>query len=547
MRCQKASVRGRMGKAPGLVAALLLLLGASWPALAAFPGQNGRIAFDTDRSGTVEIGVMNPGGAGFRFLTAAPGQATDPAWSADGLSIAFASDSAGGPFLFVMHFDGSGVVQITSGDGVADSRPAWSPDGMSIAFERMDVASSTTSVWVVGADGTNPMSLTAGSMSNDGQPAWAPDGTKIAFVSDRAGNRDVFVMNADGSSPTDLTNDPGDDREPNWSPSGTSIAFTSNRSGTDSIWTMNADGSSPTMLTDGLQADSQPAFSPDGTLVLFVRALATPTIHVMNADGSDVTRLTFDDADDQKPDWEPVVPGTNLPPVANAGPDQQLECTSPAGAVATLDGSASTDPDSTPGTNDDIVLFEWWQDYGLSDETFLGTGETLEVTFPLGAHDVTLQVTDKVAQTARDDVIITVVDTTPPTIAVSLSPSVLWPPDHRYVPVHANVVAHDICGPVTVVLDSVVSSEPDQGHGSGHTSDDILGARLGTADFDFFLRAERSGNGTGRTYTATYTATDASGNAASASAGAVVPHDQGKGKPPAEPPGKSKKGNSKHR
>src|SRR5207244_13364761 len=65
------------------------------------------------------------------------------------------------------------------------------------------------------------------------------------------------------------------------------------------------------------------------------------------------------------------------------------------------------------------------------------------------------------------------------------------------------------------------------GPGSGHTTNDIQGAEVGTSDFDFFVRAERAGGGSGRVYTAQYTATDASGNAASASDVVTVPHDRG--------------------
>lgn len=106
-------------------------------------------------------------------------------------------------------------------------------------------------------------------------------------------------------------------------------------------------------------------------------------------------------------------PGTNSPPVADAGPDQTVEATSPAGASVTLDGSGSTDPDSTPGTNDDIEFFDWYE--GATD---LGSGETINYTFPLGSHTVTLVATDFLGETDSDEVIIVVEDTTPPVISI---------------------------------------------------------------------------------------------------------------------------------
>jgi len=251
-------------------------------------------------------------------------------------------------------------------------------------------------------------------------------------------------------------------------------------------------------------------------------------------------------AGETAPSWQPVVPDGNLPPVADAGLDVTFTCESPETA-ARLDGGASADPDSTPGTNDDILLFEWWQDFGLPTEAFLGTGEVVEqLGLASGTYTVTLQVTDSKGQTGTDEVVIIIDDQTPPQITVDLRPGLIWPPNHRMVLVRADVEAFDYCGPVNVMLQSVTSNEPDDSTGDGNTSPDIQKADVGTADYLFKVRAERSGNGTGRIYTATYDATDPSGNSSSASGETVVPHDRGRrngnnGNPdPGVPPGKGK-------
>ena len=93
------------------------------------------------------------------------------------------------------------------------------------------------------------------------------------------------------------------------------------------------------------------------------------------------------------------------------------------------------------------------------------------------------------------------------------------------------MVATDACDPSPdFVLDSVTSSEPDNGTGDGDTVDDIQGADTGTDDREFQLRAERAGNGSGRVYTAIGTVTDESGNTTHGLAQIVVPHDQGDAK-----------------
>jgi len=65
-------------------------------------------------------------------------------------------------------------------------------------------------------------------------------------------------------------------------------------------------------------------------------------------------------------------------PVADAGADQVVECSSPAGAPVTLDGSGSSDPASTPGTNDALIAFDWFEDYGLPSQVALGSGEVFQ-------------------------------------------------------------------------------------------------------------------------------------------------------------------------
>ena len=83
----------------------------------------------------------------------------------------------------------------------------------------------------VNADGSNPVNLT-NNPAYDGQPAWSPDGTRIAFTSDRDGRLGIYVMNADGSNPAHLTNNPASrDSDPAWSPDGKRIAFVSYRDG----------------------------------------------------------------------------------------------------------------------------------------------------------------------------------------------------------------------------------------------------------------------------------------------------------------------------
>jgi len=217
----------------------------------------------------------------------------------------------------------------------------------------------------------------------------------------------------------------------------------------------------------------------------------------------------------------------NSLPVADAGADQVLEATSPSGALVSLDGSDSTDADSTPGTNDDIVLFEW-----ILEGDVIATGETTSETLPLGVNVVTLRVTDSRGASDEDEVQITVEDTTPPEITLSVTPEMLWPPNHKMVEIVPTITVTDLCDPApSVALKSISMDEGDETNtydpafdntvGDGNTTDDIQV----DADGRIFLRAERSGLGDGRVYTIIYEVTDASGNSSEASATVVVPHN----------------------
>jgi len=109
---------------------------------------------------------------------------------------------------------------------------------------------------------------------------------------------------------------------------------------------------------------------------------------------------------------------------------------------------------------------------------------------------------------------------TPPTLSVSASPNSLWPPNHKYVTVNTSFVSTSDTAAITLV--SVTSNEPDDGLGDGDTANDIVIVNNNT----FKLRAERSGNGTGRVYTITYLATNTCGSTTLATTTVTVPHNK---------------------
>ncbi len=163
-------------------------------------------------------------------------------------------------------------------------------------------------IFVMEADGSNPFNVTNHS-AFDRQPSWSPDGSRIAFESTRGGGGhwDIYSVDAAGSNPIRLSdNSLGSDAAAAWSPDGTHIAFTSDRDGNEEIYVMDADGSNPVNLTNHARFDRLPAWSPDATHIAFASVRDDNyEIYVMDADGSNPVNLTNNLSADTYPAWSP--------------------------------------------------------------------------------------------------------------------------------------------------------------------------------------------------------------------------------------------------
>ncbi len=217
----------------------------------------------------------------------------------------------------------------------------------------------------------------------------------------------------------------------------------------------------------------------------------------------------------------PIIP-TNQPPVVSCPEPSTVECGTPTAVKVVV-----SDPDG------DALRVLWTLNgrrVRVEQVPASRPSAAIELCFraelPLGTNTVGVRVTDSENNSASCSTTVTVVDTKPPVIrSATATPSVIWPPNHKmvYVEVKADVI--DQCGPAAWKVMSVHSNESVNGLGDGDTAPDWMIVNRHAV----YLRAERSGNGSGRIYSIVIQARDASGNVSEPKTVTVtVPKSQGK-------------------
>jgi probable HAF family extracellular repeat protein len=224
--------------------------------------------------------------------------------------------------------------------------------------------------------------------------------------------------------------------------------------------------------------------------------------------------------------WMAIISEQAEPVACIVGGDRVVEAGEDCEGRVVLDGSCSSDADSTPGTNDDINDFDWYEVIDVCDpnsDIYLGSGEVIECNLGLGEHVIVLEVTDKAGAFDSNEVTITVEDVTPPEFVLTVEPAELKPHNHQMVLVTPVWDVNDNCDEeVEVSLLSITSSQADDGIGDGKTTDDILITEEGL----IYLRAEIGDSSEDRIYTLTFEAADDAGNSTIETAIVTVPQHQ---------------------
>ena len=344
-RSRRASNVGSTFRWGAIVSALAIGAVTASPASATFYGANGRITYAVHDGDVEQIWIASADESNPVQLTFGANTSLATDWSPDASRIAFDSDRTGDVEVYTMKPDGSGVVRLTNDPGF-DASPAFSPDGSTLVWDHEADDPAKNGLYLMrSSDGGDVRRLTvapqeAGHLVIDVDPQYAPDGTKVAFsrfrLADHGTLSAVFVVNANGTGLRQLTPWGSASSTLDWSPNGRTIVYETETwhfpgaKGTQDIMVVNADGSGRRNLTNnpissavgscksgrdcsGLvaQFSTDPVWAPDGSRILFVHTQIVQGVFSCNlqtiAPNGSARHVVADTPEcEDEPDWESI-------------------------------------------------------------------------------------------------------------------------------------------------------------------------------------------------------------------------------------------------
>ncbi len=260
-----------------------------------------KIAFVSTTTGKKEIYICDFDGYNPRRITQSNTISLSPAWSSDGIWLAYTSYSRGKPDLFIQNLkEKRGTVVAESGINIT---PAWVPGQFVLAATLS--FSGDSEIYMLTGTGKIIKRLT-NRWGIDVSPSFSPDGQKMVFVSKRSGTPQLYILDLNSDRTERLTYQGKYNTTPSWSPKGDKIAYSALDSGKFNIYVIGTDGENPTPLTQNAGDNESPTWSPDGSLIAFNSTReGTNRIYVMTSYGTEQRRLLSMSGEQTNPKWSP--------------------------------------------------------------------------------------------------------------------------------------------------------------------------------------------------------------------------------------------------
>lgn len=200
--------------------------------------------------------------------------------------VSYISDVSGKNEIYILSLDRSFFLQVTD-NNLEEKSLHWSPDGQKLIFTACH--GSYCDLYLVGANGSNFTKLTNAEedASSYSEPAWSPDSRQIAFVGEIESGKQIFLMDSDGSKIKQLTRDGLYNISPAWSPDGEHIAYSSTEQGDYDVFTIKSNGTDKFQITDNDLDDTNPIWSPDNSKIAYIsKSNGNDLLYIVNSDAT---------------------------------------------------------------------------------------------------------------------------------------------------------------------------------------------------------------------------------------------------------------------